>query len=257
MSRAATTAVRAQVASERDEQAKHRDENARHRDQIAVERDRSAAGADEVAGQLAWAVEDPQGKTRVALDAAAHVRGRAASTRTKAALDREAAARDRADAARDRELLLTEIEHSYMDVLTGAYGRGMGEVLLRHEIERAGRAEGSLALALIDIDHLKLVNDGGGDPAGDALLCDVFAALKANLRPYDPIVRWEDDAFVCAISDSTPGNPDRCIEDVRAAIAKLHPGVSISAGVAALKVRDGLATVIERAEAALIEDKRS
>ena len=86
--------MRAQVASERDEQARRRDQNAHRRDQIALERDQSAAGADEVAGQLAWAVKDPDGKTLAALAAAAKVRSRAAAARTRAALDREAAGRD-------------------------------------------------------------------------------------------------------------------------------------------------------------------
>jgi diguanylate cyclase (GGDEF)-like protein len=254
MARAASATVRAQVAFERDEQANRREENARHRDEIAAERDRSAAGADEVAGQLAWAVEEPDGKTRAALEAAAHVRSRAAAARTRAALEREAAARDRDESARDRELLRAEIKRSQLDGLTGAYGREMGEVLLRHEVQRAERSHGSLALTLVDIGRPKGANYSDGDPAGDALLCEVFEALRATLRPYDPVVRWRVNQFVCAAAELESQNAAHMIEDLPTTLATLHP--SVTASLVTFEENDSLTTLIERAAVALSEQDR-
>ncbi len=173
---------------------------------------------------MAWAVEDPDGNFLAALAAAAKVRSRAAAARTRAALDREAAARDREEAARDRELLVAELERSQLDQLTGAYGKAMGDVLLRHEIERAGRSHGSLALALIEINQPTEDSISEADRGGDQLLRDAFAALKRSVRPYDPVVRWADDKFLCAVSESTPGKRwSVFIEDVRGAPRRAPP----------------------------------
>jgi diguanylate cyclase (GGDEF)-like protein len=119
----------------------------------------------------------------------------------KAAADRERAARDREAAARDREFLRGEMERSQLDELTGACSRGLGEILLRHEIERANRPEGDLTLVFIDADGLRETNDHSGHAAGDALLRSAFNGLQARLRPYDPIVRWGGDEFVCTSGD--------------------------------------------------------
>lgn len=205
-------------------------------------------------GNSAWAVEEPDGKTRAALEAAAHVRSRAAAARTRAALEREAAARDREEAARDREQLRAEIERSQLDGLTGAYGREMGEALLRHEIERAERSHGSLALALVDIGRLKRANHSDGDPAGDVLLCEVFEALRATLRPYDPVVRWRVNQFVCAAAGLESRSTAHLIEDLPTTITTVHP--SVTAGLVTFEENDSLTTLIERAEVALSEEDR-
>lgn len=119
----------------------------------------------------------------------------------KAAADRERAARDREAAARDREFLRGEMEHSQLDELTGACSGGLGEILLRYEIERANRPEGDLTLVFIDADGLRETNDHSGHAAGDARLRSAFSGLQARLRPYDPIARWGGDEFVCTSGD--------------------------------------------------------
>ena len=56
-----------------------------------------------------------------------------------------------------------------------------------------------LLLAFIDVDGLKQVNDQEGHLAGDALLRLVGSTLRANVRPYDVIVRYGGDELVCAM----------------------------------------------------------
>jgi diguanylate cyclase (GGDEF)-like protein len=58
-----------------------------------------------------------------------------------------------------------------------------------------------LTLAFVDVDGLKLVNDSRGHLAGDAPLKLVGGTIRAHVRPYDVIVRYGGDEFVCAMSD--------------------------------------------------------
>jgi GGDEF domain-containing protein len=240
MARMATTAVRAQVAAERHDQAWRRDEMARHRDEVAANRDREAEEIDESAERMAGelGVDSPAAKV------AAVARASAAAARARAAEDRDRAARDREDAARDRELLMAEIERSHMDEPTGAYGRQIGEVLLRHEIERAQGTGASLALGMVTI---KETAEGDGDPARDALARDLFFALQAKIRPYDPIVRWDESEFACAVSAVAVEEASRLLGDACSGVAERHVGALARIGVTVLQEDDTLDRLIERA----------
>ena len=132
----------------------------------------------------------------------------------------------------------------------------MGETLLRHEIERAQRSSGKLALMFIDVDKLKETNDRLDHAAGDAVLRDVFGSLQARLRPYDPIVRWGGDEFVCAVSGASVEDALRRVQDAQMDLAKLYPKVTISTGMA-LEEGDHLMTVVERADRALLHSRRN
>jgi diguanylate cyclase (GGDEF)-like protein len=109
---------------------------------------------------------------------------------------------------------------------------------------------------MIDIDRLKVVNDAGGHAAGDALLRDVSRAVIATLRGYDITVRWGGDEFVCALSDVDLATASERIVEIRAALDEMHPGASISAGLADLRPGDTLEAVIGRADEALYDIKR-
>jgi GGDEF domain-containing protein len=242
MARAATTAVRAQVAAERHEQAWRRDEMARHRDEVAADRDREAEAIDETAERMAgeFGADSPAAKV------AAVARASAAAARARAAEDRERAARDREDAARDRGLLMAEIERSHMDEPTGAYGRQIGEVLLRHEIERAQGTGAALVLGIVTIEETAPAEEGAGARAHDALARDLFFALQAKVRPYDPIVRWGESEFACSLSAVTEGAANRSLGDACSGVAERHVGALASVGVAALGEDDTLDSLVER-----------
>jgi len=249
MARTATAAVRTMISTERDAQAERRDESARNRDRIAGERDQVADLADEEAETLAHEVGEIEPAVKAALEAAAAARAHAASARVKAAADRDRAARDREAAARDRELLRTELERSQLDELTGAFRRGLGEILLRHEMSRANRAGGPLTLVFVDADGLKETNTRSGHAAGDALLRSIFGALQANVRPYDPIVRWGGDEFVCTIAGVSLAEARRRIERARSDLDGQSPAVSVTFGLAAMRPDDTLAALVGRADA--------
>jgi GGDEF domain-containing protein len=235
MSRMATTAVRAQVAAERHEQAWRRDEMARHRDEVAASRDREAEGVDmaaeEMAGQLGKG--SPAAKVAaVARASAAAARTRAAEDRQRAARDREEAARDRQEAASDRVLLTAEIERSQMDSSTGAYGRRIGEMLLRHELEHAQGMNRTLALCVIAFGKTTQAEQHQDDPALTDLARDLYLALWGRLRPFDPIVRWSEGTFVCALAEVDPEEARRWLSDACSEIAERHPEDTTDIGVA-------------------------
>jgi len=239
MARMATTAVRAQVAAERHEQAWRRDEMARHRDEVAAARDREAEEVDRAAEGMAGQLgkDSPAAKVAaVARASAAAARTRAAEDRQRAARDREEAARDRREAANDRELLMAEIERSQMDESTGAYGRRIGEMLLRHELERAQGMSRTLAIGVIRFEKISPAEQRQDDSEDDAALValarDLFLALWGRLRPFDPIVRWSESKFVCALAEVDPEEARRWLLDACAEIAERHPEDTTSIGVA-------------------------
>jgi GGDEF domain-containing protein len=246
MARMASTAVRAQIAAERHDQAWRRDEMARHRDEVAASRDREAEEIEESAERMAgeFGADSPAAKV------AAVARASAAAARTRAAEDRELAARDREDAAHDRKLLMAEVDRSHMDEPSGAYGRQIGEVLLRHEIERAQDTDARLVLGIVMIEETAQAEDGDGDPTLDALARGLFLALQANIRLYDPIVRWGESEFVCTLSAVTEEEASRSLGEACSDIAGRLPDIPTRIGLAGLRKDDTFDGLIERARAA-------
>jgi GGDEF domain-containing protein len=249
MARMATNAVRAQIASERHEQALHRDQVARRRDEVAAVRDREADEADEAAERLAGQL----GKDNPAAKVATVARAAAAGARASAARDRERAAADREAAARDRELLIGEIENSHMDELTGAYGRRIGEVLLRYEVERAKRMKKMLAVGVVGLDGIAENNARGVSQTHLVVLRDSFLALQARLRPYDPIVRWGENELIFAIAEMAPEDARVRLDGARSDILSRNSQAPIATGLAMLEDDDTLGTLIARVEAAATE----
>jgi diguanylate cyclase (GGDEF)-like protein len=173
------------------------------------------------------------------------VRLNASSDRVKAADDLDHAAHDRERAAHEREVASEELRAAHIDDLTGAYLRGMGTLLLQHELDRALRLESSLTIAFVDVDQLKGVNDAHGYAAGDDLLRSIVNALASNLRPYDPLVRMGGDEFVCALSDTEPEEARERLDQIN---GSLESG-SFTVGVTAARSGDTVPILIERSNA--------
>ena len=132
----------------------------------------------------------------------------------------------------------------------------MGRLALRNEIERARRSDGKFVIAFIDVDGLKGVNDRDGHAAGDRILRTLAATMRANLRAYDPIVRFGGDEFICGISSVDPGEVQHRIGVIDQSLRNAT-GVGITAGLASLTSNESLDELTARADAALIEAKRN
>jgi diguanylate cyclase (GGDEF)-like protein len=107
---------------------------------------------------------------------------------------------------------------SEQDRLTGLHNR--------HYLERflGSASDGSalmLCALLVDVDHLKTINDTFGHGAGDAALSTVAAGLRRMTRPDDVVVRWGGDEFLVLLPGTDPEAGltigRRIVADVRAA----------------------------------------
>ena len=228
---------RAAVA--RGEAAEAREKAAAERAEIANTRDRAAVERDSIAN------------TR---DRAAVERIQVASPRPVAAGDDPSTEPD--EAALEKARLEAELQRAHLDALTGAFRREMGRLALRNEIDRARRSDGNFVIAFVDVDGLKGVNDRDGHAAGDHVLRMLVATMRANLRSYDPIVRFGGDEFICGISSIDPGEVQHRIDVIDQSL-RSATGVGITAGLASLTSNESLEELTARADAALLEAKRS
>jgi diguanylate cyclase (GGDEF)-like protein len=252
--RAKTTTERLRTAARRDEIAQLRDLTAASRDRIAHARDNAADARDRAAEERErHAVEG--GNLGDVIAPLRALRTSAASFRRGAAAERTAAAADRGAAAADRELAAADRRYAGVDELTGVFRRGIGELALTREIDRARRSGGSLILAIIDVDALKRVNDTDGHAAGDGLLHDVATSIISTMRSYDVTVRWGGDEFIVALSAVSLEVASDRVTEMKRALAALRPGAAISAGITALQADDSLESLIARADAALYREK--
>ncbi|MBB6187441.1 diguanylate cyclase [Rhodanobacter sp. MP7CTX1] len=103
-------------------------------------------------------------------------------------------------AERERVEALVRHQASH-DTLTGLPNRMLFRDRLYGAIQRAHRHHGLFALACIDIDGFKNVNDTHGHAAGDALLQQIAARLSAQLRGNDTVARLGGDEFALILEE--------------------------------------------------------
>jgi len=152
------------------------------------------------------------------------------------------------------------------DRLTGVYNRGQFDVALASEVERALRFDYPLAVAILDLDHFKRVNDTLGHAAGDRVLVEVAERLVAGIQPNDVIARYGGEEFTLLFRDTDRVSAAVRVEYLRAQIAAIpiritdnrDLTVTCSAGVAELRT-DGTDPVelLARADSRLLAAKRA
>jgi diguanylate cyclase (GGDEF)-like protein len=115
-----------------------------------------------------------------------------------------------------QEALRTEATR---DHLTGLWNRRMVTEQLARELNRARHERRPLAVAMVDLDGFKPINDTYGHPAGDAVLRECGAALRSQLREYDFIGRYGGDEFLCVLPGCDAATGAAIAERLRAIIA--------------------------------------
>jgi len=232
---------RDRTAQDRDERAEAHDLESDARDDRAEARDGRAEARERVADEVS---------TGAAADRAGARRDRrgGASDRTQAADDREAA-------SADRELSALERASSSIDELTGAYRRDAGVLQIEREMARAQRTKQPFILAFLDVDGLKEANDSLGHAEGDWLLRHTAETLRANLRPYDLIIRFGGDEFLCALLGVTLAEATERFSLVDAELSTTR-AASVTTGLAELEPGDAPEDLIARADQAMYEERR-
>jgi putative two-component system response regulator len=248
---------RGETGASRESVAKARDLAADARDHAADLLDLEMAQNEPVsiaAGSLVGESDESrtfQNGGRAVVERTARARARGAADRTRAAHDRSKAAEDRLTAQKERDALLRQLMLSEADGLTGARSRAPGLADLEIEIERARRTSVPLAVAYIDLIGLKAVNDAHGHSAGDALLQSAVQMIRAQLRPYDAIIRIGGDEFLCVLPGTQFEIALQRFDALRAVLADDSSQCNIRVGVAALGPDDTAADLIDRADSAL------
>jgi diguanylate cyclase (GGDEF)-like protein len=126
------------------------------------------------------------------------------------------------------------------DRLTGVFNRGHFDNALQQVVEVTSRTGQPLALALLDIDHFKSINDQHGHARGDQAIRAVADLLLLSMRRTDIVARYGGEEFVVLMPGTTPEAALARIESLRATLVAtpiaLSDGRSIalnySAGVA-------------------------
>lgn len=152
---------------------------------------------------------------------------------------------------------------SDVDPLTGTYNRQtmMGD--LNAERERAIRTKVPTAIALVDLDHFKSINDTYGHQAGDIVLQSVAGILQSHVRPFDKVYRYGGEEFLICLPNADMKQCARVLERLRRVIEASTVTISddtilpVTASIGAAPMTKSRTTeqIIEKADRALYAAK--
>lgn len=156
---------------------------------------------------------------------------------------------------------------TFIDALTPAYNHRFFQEALSKEIHRHARTGHELALAMLDIDNFKKINDTFGHPVGDEILKGLVEELMTNARDSDVVARYGGEEFAIIFPDTRTAAAAEAANRLRELIARrvfrlsqvdrtLH--ITVSIGVAVYP-QDGVssAELIARADTALYFAKKN
>lgn len=99
--------------------------------------------------------------------------------------------------------MITLVRQAIYDPLTGVFSRGSGKEIIGLQWASAQRSNQHLALAFIDLDHFKSINDTFGHDAGDQVLRNFTAQLSKTLRSSDSLLRWGGEEFLLVMPNTS------------------------------------------------------
>lgn len=152
------------------------------------------------------------------------------------------------------------------DVLTGILNRRAILEQFSTDLERARREGSSLAVAMVDIDHFKQINDRYGHLAGDEVINHCANHLTQRLRHSDSIGRYGGEEFLILLPSTDPEGAFAVLDELRESLAQSPAqygeatiSLRISMGVCCVVPNDDdtTAAVLAKADAALYDAKAS
>lgn len=145
------------------------------------------------------------------------------------------------------------------DDLTGLHNRRFGLELLEQTLERSQRYGEKVAIAMLDLDHFKEINDRYGHAVGDEVLTEFSHFMIGALRSSDTLVRWGGEEFLVILPGvdrfSAQTTIDRVLKQLRqCTLSTFRLRVSFSAGVG--EYRDQMSKrLLEEVDHALYQAK--
>jgi diguanylate cyclase (GGDEF)-like protein len=153
-----------------------------------------------------------------------------------------------------------------VDELTGLSNHRRFQEALRHEVTRMRRSGHPTALALIDLDHFKEINDTYGHQHGDTVLQAVAHVISQACRATDEPARYGGDELAVILAETDLGGAGTVGESIRRAVEQLEltlpdgtpTSITVSVGVSAIDPDGGdPAALIAGADVALYGAKHA
>jgi diguanylate cyclase len=153
-------------------------------------------------------------------------------------------------------------ELAQVDELTGLLNRRYIMRSLNEELARAQRVGIPCAVAIIDLDLFKRINDQFGHPVGDEVLRTFAITLSANVRAIDRLGRYGGEEFLLILPDTPCDQAVRTLDRLRSIVSEVDwtilsgmMNVTMSAGVSEVRREDSAEDILARADAALYRAK--
>lgn len=148
-------------------------------------------------------------------------------------------------------------EQTRTDALTSLPNRRAFDVALAKAVEQAQRG-GALSLAMIDVDHFKIVNDLHGHPRGDEILVAVAQVIHDQRGRQGFCARYGGEEFALLMPDIGDDTAEYQCEFLREGVQAIATGIPVTASVGLTSYRSGDsgASMLARADQALYEAKR-
>ncbi len=159
------------------------------------------------------------------------------------------------DRARDRhaqELLAAQLA-AETDLLTGLFNRRAWERIVAEEEARYERYADPTVAMMMDLDHLKTVNDTQGHAAGDLYIQTAAKELASSVKSGDFVARLGGDEFAILLKDCTEDTAITIVERIYANFERSN--VAGSLGWAPITVLHGFPEAIAQADAAMYAAK--
>lgn len=145
------------------------------------------------------------------------------------------------------------------DFLTGAMTRSAFLELLEHECLRSRRWRKNLTVLMLDVDHMKSINEEFGHAAGDQLLVDIVLQADKAIRSVDSLARLGGEEFAVLLPETDHlaalGVAQRLLALMQPSGAGLRPECTVSIGFATLCDEDEIDDLLARAAGAMVTAK--
>ena len=150
-----------------------------------------------------------------------------------------------------------------LDSLTGLYNRRAILARLRELINLANRYKEDFSLIMLDIDHLKKINDRYGHLTGDEVLEGIATLIRRNIRDTDIVGRYGGEEFIMVLPKTTLALSWIVAERLRSTIEKAQMkdsaghvfSITVSQGLAGWERGEDATSLVSRADEALYKAK--